>query len=108
MRRAVETEISVLTALMPSTIHAVTFQGFQIKLLAFILAFSINKAFDSNIWQLRLINIFSYQAVINVQFQYLPQNQFQNLLEFHHLLDSLCKCLNHFRFLVPHLHHLYH
>lgn len=46
MRKAVETEFSVLTALMPKTIHAVTFQGFQIKLLAFILAFSINKAFD--------------------------------------------------------------
>lgn len=49
MRKAVETEFSVLTALMPKTIHAVTFQGFQIKLLAFILAFSINKAFDINI-----------------------------------------------------------
>lgn len=49
MRKAVETEFSVLTALMPKTIHAVTFQGFQIKLLAFILAFSINKAFDVNI-----------------------------------------------------------
>lgn len=49
MRKAVETEFSVLTALMPSTIHAVTFQGFQIKLLAFIVAFSINKAFDINI-----------------------------------------------------------
>lgn len=46
MRKAVETEFSVITALMPSTIHAVTFKGFQIKLLAFILAFSINKAFD--------------------------------------------------------------
>jgi hypothetical protein len=49
MRKAVETEFSVLTTLMPKTIHAVTFQGFQIKLLAFILAFSINKAFDINI-----------------------------------------------------------
>lgn len=43
MRKAVETEFSVLTALMPSTIHAVTFQGFQIKLLAFIVAFGLNK-----------------------------------------------------------------
>ncbi len=49
MRRAIETEFSVLTALMPKTIHAVTFQGFQIKLLTFIIAFSINKAFDINI-----------------------------------------------------------
>jgi hypothetical protein len=49
MRKAVETEFSMLTALMPKTIHAVTFQGFQIKLLAFIVAFSINKAFDLNI-----------------------------------------------------------
>lgn len=49
MRKAVETEFSALTALMPSTIHAVTFQGFQIKLLAFILAFGINKAFEMNI-----------------------------------------------------------
>ena len=51
MRKAVETEFSVLTALMPSTIHAVTFQGFRIKLLAFILAFGINKFPDINIWQ---------------------------------------------------------
>ena len=49
MRKAIETEFSVLTALMPKTIHAVTFQGFQIKLLTFIIAFSINKAFDINI-----------------------------------------------------------
>lgn len=56
MRKAVETEFTVLTALMPSTIHAVTSQGFQIKLLAFIVAFSINKAFDLNIWQLESIN----------------------------------------------------
>ena len=49
MRKAVETEFSVLTALMPSTIHAVTFQAFQIKLLAFNVDFGINKAFNLNI-----------------------------------------------------------
>lgn len=48
MRKAIETEFSIMTALMPSTIHAVTFEGFQIKLLAFIIAGGLNRFFDIN------------------------------------------------------------
>jgi len=44
-RKIIETSISGIKALFLSKIHAVTFRGFLIKILLFLLAFQINKAF---------------------------------------------------------------
>lgn len=54
-RKAVKIELSVLTALMPSTIHVVTCQGFKKKLLAFILVAFLNKFLDMGIHPHELI-----------------------------------------------------
>jgi hypothetical protein len=45
MRKRIETTFSELKGLFPSKIHAVTLRGFLIKVLLFLLAFQINKAF---------------------------------------------------------------
>ena len=45
MRKVIETSISGIKGLFLSKLHAVTFQGFLIKILLFLLAFQINKAF---------------------------------------------------------------
>lgn len=45
MRKVIETSISGIKGLFLRKIHAVTFQGFLIKILLFLLAFQINKAF---------------------------------------------------------------
>ncbi|ACE05702.1 hypothetical protein Aasi_0261 [Candidatus Amoebophilus asiaticus 5a2] len=45
MRKVIETSISGIKGLFLKKIHAVTFQGFLIKILLFLLAFQINKAF---------------------------------------------------------------
>ena len=45
MRKIIETSISGIKGLFLRKIHAVTFQGFLIKILLFLLAFQINKAF---------------------------------------------------------------
>ena len=42
MRKRIETTFSQIKALFPRTIHAVTFQGFLVKLVLFILAFTLN------------------------------------------------------------------
>ena len=41
MRKRVETSFSQITAFFPKTIHAVTSRGFELKVVLFILAFSI-------------------------------------------------------------------
>ncbi len=43
MRKGIETSFSEIKALFLRTIHAVTFKGFLIKLVMFILAFDLNK-----------------------------------------------------------------
>lgn len=43
MRKGIETTFSEIKALFLKTIHAVTFKGFLLKLLLFILAFTLNK-----------------------------------------------------------------
>ncbi len=43
MRKGIETSFSEIKALFLRTIHAVTFKGFLIKLVMFILAFTLNK-----------------------------------------------------------------
>ena len=43
MRKGIETSFSEIKALFLRKIHAVTFQGFLIKLVVFILAFTLNK-----------------------------------------------------------------
>ena len=45
MRKVIETSISGIKGLFLRKIHAVTFRGFLIKILLFLLAFQINKAF---------------------------------------------------------------
>jgi Transposase DDE domain len=44
-RKRIETTFSRITSLFPKTIHAVTSRGFELKVFAFILAYSINLAF---------------------------------------------------------------
>ncbi len=46
MRKGIETSFSEIKALFPRKIHAVTFEGFLLKLVMFILAFTINKLTD--------------------------------------------------------------
>ncbi|HWB25106.1 MAG TPA: IS982 family transposase, partial [Chitinophagaceae bacterium] len=43
MRKGIETSFSEIKALFLRKIHAVTFKGFLIKLVMFILAFTLNK-----------------------------------------------------------------
>ena len=43
MRKGIETAFSEIKALFPRKIHAVTFKGFLIKLVMFVLAFTLNK-----------------------------------------------------------------
>jgi hypothetical protein len=43
MRKGIETAFSEIKALFLKKIHAVTFKGFIIKLIMFILAFPLNK-----------------------------------------------------------------
>jgi uncharacterized membrane protein len=43
MRKGIETACSSIKALFLRKIHAVTFKGFLIKLLLFLLAFTLNK-----------------------------------------------------------------
>ena len=45
MRKVIETSISGIKGLFLRKIHAVTFRGFLFKILLFLLAFLINKAF---------------------------------------------------------------
>jgi hypothetical protein len=45
MRKRVETVFSVITAMFPRHIHAVTFRGFLIKVSMFIVGFTLRKAF---------------------------------------------------------------
>jgi hypothetical protein len=45
MRKRIETTFSEIKTLFPSKIHAVTLRGFLIKILLFLLAFQINKAY---------------------------------------------------------------
>lgn len=45
IRKRIETSISGIKALFLSKIHAVTVRGFLIKVLLFLLAFQLNKAF---------------------------------------------------------------
>lgn len=44
MRRRIETTFSEITALFPRKIHAVTIQGFILKVVLFIFAYSLNRA----------------------------------------------------------------
>lgn len=46
MRKRIETVFSGLKALFQRTIHAVTFKGFLLKLVTFILAYTLNKLTD--------------------------------------------------------------
>lgn len=46
-RQVIETAFSQIKALFLSKVHAVTFKGFIIKIILFILAFQIHKAFFS-------------------------------------------------------------
>ena len=43
MRKGIETTFSEIKALFLRTIHAVTFKGFLLKLILFMLAFTLNK-----------------------------------------------------------------
>jgi hypothetical protein len=43
MRKGIETTFSMLKGLFLRKIHAVTFKGFLIKILMFIMAFTFNK-----------------------------------------------------------------
>lgn len=45
MRKRVETTFSQVTNLFPKKIHAVTFRGFLLKVMMFVVAFAIDKAF---------------------------------------------------------------
>jgi hypothetical protein len=42
-RKAVETTGSLLECLLPKSIHTVTAEGFELKLVLFVLAFSISR-----------------------------------------------------------------
>jgi hypothetical protein len=42
-RKAVETAGSLLARLMPKSIHAVTAQGFELKVVLFVVALSFNR-----------------------------------------------------------------
>jgi len=46
MRKGIETTFSEIKALFLRKIHAVTFKGFQLKLMLFIVAFTLNKLAD--------------------------------------------------------------
>ncbi|MFC5978324.1 IS982 family transposase, partial [Flavobacterium salmonis] len=46
MRKRVETTISDIKKLFPRTIHAVTLQGFIIKLTLFVFALQLNKSIN--------------------------------------------------------------
>ncbi|PVD51639.1 hypothetical protein DC498_14560 [Terrimonas sp.] len=46
MRKGIETTFSQIKGLFLRKIHAVTFKGFLIKLVMFILAFTLNKITD--------------------------------------------------------------
>jgi hypothetical protein len=41
-RQVIETSGSLLSQLLPKSIHAVTAKGFEIKVMLFVLAFSVN------------------------------------------------------------------
>jgi uncharacterized membrane protein len=56
MRKGIETTFSMLKGLFLRKIHAVTFKGFLIKILMFIMAFTFNN------WQLELIK-FSGESI---------------------------------------------
>lgn len=43
MRKSIETAFSSIKALFLRKIHAVTFKGFLLKLLLFLIAFTLNK-----------------------------------------------------------------
>ena len=43
MRKGIETSFSMIKALFLRKIHAVTFKGFLIKIMLFIVAFTFNK-----------------------------------------------------------------
>jgi hypothetical protein len=45
IRKHIETVFSVLSGLFPKKIHAVTFDGFLLKVLAFLFGYTLNKAF---------------------------------------------------------------
>ena len=44
MRKRIETTFSEITGLFPRKIHAVTIQGFILKIVLFIFAYSLNRA----------------------------------------------------------------
>lgn len=44
-RKRIETVFSELTGLFPKKIHAVTFEGFLLKIVLFVLGYTLNKAF---------------------------------------------------------------
>jgi hypothetical protein len=46
MRKGIETAFSEIKALFLRKIHAVTFEGFLIKIIMFISAFALNKLTD--------------------------------------------------------------
>ena len=41
-RKVIETSGSLLSQLLPKSIHAVTAKGFELKVMLFVLAFSVN------------------------------------------------------------------
>jgi hypothetical protein len=45
MRKRIETVFSQITSLFPKSIHAVTLNGFLLKVSMFIIAFALDKAF---------------------------------------------------------------
>jgi hypothetical protein len=45
MRKRIETVFSQITSLFPKHVHAVTLNGFLLKLSMFIIAFALGKAF---------------------------------------------------------------
>jgi hypothetical protein len=45
MRKRIETVFSQITAMFPEHIHAVTLDGFLLKVSMFVIAFALDKAF---------------------------------------------------------------
>ncbi len=61
-RKPIENVFSQITNLFPRKIHAVTAEGFLLKLFLFLLAFTINGCLE--VWLSRNLNFFSKQRPI--------------------------------------------